>query len=258
VALSDLTADHRLEVMSSDVESARFGYRFGRCTIPTASPATPTDIARAIEDHDAEITVLRYPADRVTWFDHLARELGGHVLIHADTLVYWELAVGSGSPPAAIDGIGTTSPIDAEMIGTLTARVFEGYSNHYTANPLLSAMAAEAGYQEWAMRTPLQNALVLELDGSPVGIATTEPTAAHIEILLAGVVPEQRGRGLYQHLLRDVESRARQQALESVVISTQAHNTAVQRAWARYGFLPLAAFTTLHVIRASTWAPDRD
>lgn len=239
------------------MESARFGYRFGRCTIPSKSPATPADIARAIEDHDADITVLRYPADRATWFDHLARELGGHVLIHADTLVYWELEVGSGNPPVAIDAIGATSPIDAETIGNLITRVFEGYSNHYTANPLLSASAAAAGYREWAMGTPLQDALVLELDGSPVGIATTDPTATDIEILLAGVVPEHRGRGLYQHLLREVESRARQQSLKSVVISTQAHNTAVQRAWAHYGFLPFAAFTTLHVIRAATWAPDR-
>ncbi|HEX5695612.1 MAG TPA: hypothetical protein VFZ15_04465, partial [Acidimicrobiia bacterium] len=111
MALSDLTAEHGLEVVSSDVESARFGYRFGRCTIPSTSQATPAGIARAIEDHDADITVLRYPADRATWFDHLARELGRHVLIHADTLVYWELEVGSGNPPVAIDAIGVTSPI---------------------------------------------------------------------------------------------------------------------------------------------------
>lgn len=235
------------------MESARFGYRFGRCTVPIMSPATPTDIARAIEGHGAEITVIRYPADRVTWFDRLARELNGHVLIHADTLVYWELHVGSGHRPDRIEGIGISSPVDVETIGDLTTRAFDGYSNHYSANPLLSAPAAAAGYREWAMATPLRDVLVLLANGSPAGVATTNTSSEHIEILLAGLTREQRGRGLYPHLLGAVESRAAEGGLAKVVISTQAHNAVVQRAWARYGFLPLAAFTTLHVVRATTW-----
>jgi len=31
----------------------------------------------------------------------------------------------------------------------------------------------------------------------------------------------------------------------------------VQRAWARYGFLPLTSINTLHVIRAETWTANQ-
>ncbi|MEU4832515.1 GNAT family N-acetyltransferase [Streptosporangium sp. NPDC023615] len=70
------------------------------------------------------------------------------------------------------------------------------------------------------------------------------------EILLAGVVSRARGRGLYGHLLAAVEERVLARGGREVVISTQGHNTGVQRAWARYGFEPVHAFLTVHLIRS--------
>jgi ribosomal protein S18 acetylase RimI-like enzyme len=131
--------------------------------------------------------------------------------------------------------------------------VFADYANHYSANPLLSSEAAAAGYREWAMKTPLRDSLVLSVDGSPAGIATLDRTSDHVEILLAGVVPELRGRGMYPHLLQGVEDDAMSSDVERVVISTQAHNTVVQRAWARYGFVPLTTFITVHAVKRALW-----
>jgi ribosomal protein S18 acetylase RimI-like enzyme len=256
MSLTDFTTEHPVEVRSSEVETKRFGFSFGRCSVPISSGVKPAEIARAIESRDADITVLRYPADRVTWFDQLARELGNRVLIHADNLVYWGLAVGNGRQPDEIEGIHTAEPADSEMIGDLTTAIFDGYSGHYTANPLLSASAADAGYRDWAMRTPLRDAVMLYDGGSPIGMATTQPGPDHVEILLAGVIPTHQGIGRYHHLLQGVENRARHSSTSEVVISTQAHNIAVQRSWARYGFLPMISINTLHVIRADIWAAD--
>nr|BFE86349.1 hypothetical protein GCM10020093_089500 [Planobispora longispora] len=69
------------------------------------------------------------------------------------------------------------------------------------------------------------------------------------EILLAGVVPAAQGRGLYTHLLGAVEERALGRGSAEVVISTQEHNTRVQRAWTRYGFQPSHAVVTVHAVR---------
>jgi ribosomal protein S18 acetylase RimI-like enzyme len=257
MSLADFTTEHPVEVAPSEVESKRFGYSFGRCTVPIRSGVKPAEIARVIESRDADITVLRYPADRVTWFDQLTRELENRVLIHADNLVYWGLAVGTGRQPDPIEGLQTAEPADAEMIGDLTTTIFDGYSGHYTANPLLSAAAADAGYRDWAMRTPLSDTVVLNDGRSPIGMATTQPGPDHVEILLAGVIPTHQGIGRYQYLLQAVENRAQYLSKSEVVISTQAHNVTVQRSWARYGFLPTISIDTVHVVRADIWAADQ-
>lgn len=257
MALNDLTIDHPIEVAPSEVETNRFGYGIGRCTVPIGSTARPAEIARKIDRSDYDIVFLRYPANRVKWFGHLVRELQPYVLLHADTLVYWELTVGAGRPPTSDDDIATAPADDSAVTGDLTTRVFTGYVNHYSANPLLSAEAAAAGYREWAMRTPLGNSLVLSVNESPAGVATLDRTSDHVEILLAGVVPELRGRGMYPHLLHGVETDALSSGVERMVISTQAHNKGVQRAWARYGFLPMEAFTTVHVIDEDVWSAGK-
>lgn len=70
-----------------------------------------------------------------------------------------------------------------------------------------------------------------------------------VEILLAGVVPHAQGRGMYPHLLAAMEDWALDEGAEAVVISTQGHNTRVQRAWSRYGFEPVHSLVTAHLVR---------
>ncbi|WP_440064043.1 GNAT family N-acetyltransferase [Streptosporangium sp. OZ121] len=83
-----------------------------------------------------------------------------------------------------------------------------------------------------------------------LALATLADDADRTEILLAGVISRARGRGLYAHLLAAVEGRALARGAREVVISTQGHNTGVQRAWARYGFEPALTFLTVHLIRS--------
>lgn len=254
MSFSDLTEVRPLEIHDSEVESRRFGYRLARCTVAIASSTTPIDISQAIEAHGAEVTIIRYPAERAAWFARMTEHLSNHVVIYADTLIYWELKVGSGKPLETVPDVRTTTPSDLGTIGDLASRIFAGYVNHYSANPLLSAQAASDGYTQWAMTTHLQDAILLLEAATPVGLATFELTPEYLEILLAGVVPSVQGRGLYAHLLKGLESRARDAGLSRVVISTQVHNAKVQRAWARYGLEPLTSFNTIHAIRADVWA----
>ena len=79
-------------------------------------------------------------------------------------------------------------------------------------------------------------------------VATLEISEDFVEILLAGVGPPWQGRGVYSSLLWAVEDFAADRGLSSVYISTQAHNTRVQRSWARFGFTPVAAFETVHAM----------
>jgi ribosomal protein S18 acetylase RimI-like enzyme len=253
VPFADFTTEHAIEVAVSQAESSRFGLAIARCSVPLGSDAATDDVARAMEMHDADITIMRYPAERVEWLYLLTRCLADHVLLHADTLVYWVLSVGTGVGPSSVQGLAVSNAVDSTIIDQLTGRIFADYPNHYSANPLLSREAARAGYREWAAATPLDQALVLYEGESPIGLATTSMAPDYLEILLAGIVPEQRGRGRYPHLLSEVEKRAEQRSVPRVVISTQSQNVGVQRAWARFGFLPHSTFNTIHAIKRDLW-----
>jgi hypothetical protein len=54
-------------------------------------------------------------------------------------------------------------------------------------------------------------------------------------------------------MLRHVIARAGSLGKGSVVISTQASNTAVMRAWARVGMLPTISLNTLHVMKRESF-----
>jgi len=218
-----------------------------RAVVPLDALADADTVLALVGAATEDVVVLRYPADRVGLFAHLA---GRHHALLADTLVYWRLRTGAGRRPDAVPGlVGAVEPLDAADAAALVGEIFTGYGSHYLANPLFDADAALAGYREWATgsvaRTP---PVVLREDGDPVAIATVDLADDHLEIELAGVRPHAQGGGRYAHLLAAVEDVAAGAGLPEVVISTQGHNVNVQRAWARYGFEPVASFVTVHLM----------
>uniref|UniRef100_UPI0013B3D22B GNAT family N-acetyltransferase n=1 Tax=Nonomuraea lactucae TaxID=2249762 RepID=UPI0013B3D22B len=161
-----------------------------------------------------------------------------------------------GRAPAPAADLAVAAASDPATVERLVADIFSAYGSHYLANPLFDPAQALAGYQDWARRTAAgDGCLALEHrgEGGPrlLALATLEEDAARTEILLAGVVSECQGRGLYAHLLKAVEDRTRARGASEVVISTQGHNTRVQRAWARYGFEPVQTLLTAHLVRSS-------
>jgi ribosomal protein S18 acetylase RimI-like enzyme len=147
-------------------------------------------------------------------------------------------------------------------VDAVVAASFAGYGNHYLANPLLDPAAALAGYQEWARLTVSahpEDVLLLRRGGQVIGVATchASPEDDHLEILLAGLLPTAQGRGLYAHLLAGCATHARHRGLARLIISTQAHNVRVQRAWARAGLLPFGAVETVHCLHPGLLAAPR-
>ena len=241
------------EILVSEAETRRFGLSCARLQIaddPRAAAALPT-VLDVLGAADADLVVVRYPQRLVTWSAHLMGS--GRDLVHADTLSYWRLAVGSGRGDTAAGLVsGVESAPDGTEVQHFVGRVFADYANHYAADPLLDADAALAGYQEWATRSASTAGAVTVRDqasGELVALATIRTGDDHVEIELAGVQPAHQGRGVYAVLLAACERLADSAGAPHVVISTQAHNVGVQRAWARYGFEPVAAFTTVHALR---------
>ena len=126
----------------------------------------------------------------------------------------------------------------------------------FRSNPFFDPDRAAAGYVEWALsRVADENGLVLVLcrDNEPIGLATLADLGTELEIELAGLVSSAQGRGDYGSLLAGCLRTAARSGKGRVVISTQADNVRVQRAWIRAGFKPFAAVETVHLIAAARW-----
>lgn len=234
----------------STVDSRRFGRSIGRLSIAEQHTIDPSDIVSAFLASSLDILVLRYPAAHTSW--HARLHGCGLVALHADTLLYFEgetQPLDAGALPPGLTAKDARSP-DSMIVGSLTAEIFDGYTNHYTANPLLDGAAVVAGYEEWVIAhldASQQQVTVLLHDGHPIALAATTTTDS-MAIDLAGVAPADRGHGRYQALLRSVSARAHASGIGRITISTQAHNVAAMRAWSNLGWRPAVALETVHLI----------
>lgn len=254
-----------LALSDSPTESRRFGLSVGRVHVgPDVQIDASSELRDLLRAAPQDVLVVRYPADRLAFAPAVAGV--GRAVLPAGSLTYW------GGPSdqvrrAAADqpGLSVTSARAHAEDGTLgavldvvdevVAASFAGYGNHYVANPLLDDAGALAGYQEWArgrVTSAPDEVLLLQSNGSTVGVATCEADTGggDLEVLLAGLVPAAQGQGWYGPLLAACARVADERNLQRTIISTQVHNTRVQRAWARLGLLPFGAVETVHCVRS--------
>lgn len=253
-----------VEHRDSPAESARFGCRIGRLVVGAEArpgPALEDELRRQLEASDADLLICRWPGQ----FTSLAATAlaSGRVVLPADMLVYWEVPAArlAGIPTAPADGLSTLIPEEATgaaagLLEEVIVDSFRGYGNHYSANPLLDDDLALLGYVEWALRAFAESPgnVVLLLHGDePIGAATLTRDGDDMEIELAGLVAAHQAKGWYGHLLKAVGRHALSLGCTRVIISTQAHNVRVQRAWARAGFRPFGTVTTVHAMTPAYW-----
>jgi hypothetical protein len=238
-------------------DSNRFGVPMGRVVVGYETQwngGVAQQLAGALQ-RDEQILVVRYPAAMSGCPGVLAAS--GRSILAADNLVYWEgepeAVAKSCGPPVGGDVVGGDSVGGADL-DKVVAESFRGYVNHYSVNPMLPQDLALEGYVEWARQSPPDSIAVLCSDETPVGVATwvVDKQGGWVEILLAGLVPTARGRGMYSTLLGHVARRTAALAIPRMIISTQASNVRVQRAWVRAGLRPFATVATVHAVRSAS------
>jgi hypothetical protein len=214
------------------------------------------DVSTAVEASAADLVIVRYPTDCLP----LGRELADGAdrkMLSAGTLMYWEdrrTDVTSGTTLA----VHLSQPVDLREADALLADAFRDYRNHYSYNPQTPAHVTTTGYLQWA-RTRLESGdgtgIVLYDDsGRAIGLATVRSFETHKEVLeveLAGISVSAQAAGNYARLWGLVRAFADHAGVARILISTQVANVDVQRAWARLGLLPLAAYDTVHLSRRS-------
>lgn len=233
------------------LESARFGLVVARGSL--AAAPDPQELRAAVLQARLDLLVLRIDAGDGRQSSRLAQS--GLPCLHADTLVTWSCPLQQIEPAALrhqqLD-LRTASAADGLQLDTLMDGVFSAYANHYTANPLLSAAAALAGYREWArshIDQPDRLCWLSHEDGVVTGMACSRhDSATGIAVgVLHGIAPGHGRRGVYTDLIRATQWHYRKAGFQRLDISTQAANLAVQRVWAREGFRPERTEHTWHL-----------
>jgi GNAT superfamily N-acetyltransferase len=238
-------------IAESALESARFGLRVGRLSVGGRTDGIDAAAVGAlIERSDLDLVILRYPSEHLGIAADLAlRDL---VAWQADTLLYFEkshLVDGDATRPGY--RLRRLEPGDPALERAVR-EVFEGYGNHYAANPFLLAPVVLEGYVQWAhvsASSPTGAAFLLEDSlGNALGVCTLDLENEMAEIALAGVLPQARGRGVYRVLLSQMEDWLMAHGRHSVVISTQAGTRTPIRAWIDRGYQFVFALNTVHAM----------
>ncbi|WHZ19738.1 MAG: hypothetical protein OJF55_001887 [Rhodanobacteraceae bacterium] len=234
---------------AAPLESARFGLRVYRATLPDLDPDTLFEemVAKRVD-----LAIIRKPVRTPSGFHPI--ETRGLYPIHADTLVSYECPLSEYEPRAVLNPnlrIEEAQPQDRAGILALIQTVFAEYPNHYRANPLLSANAIVAGYAEWAL-SHLDGAdriaWVARIDGQIAALACSAfDRRGRCQGVLHGVHPDFSGRGIYTDLIRHTQHYFRERGYRKLAIQTQVGNLPVQRVWAREGFTFSEVYDTFHI-----------
>jgi hypothetical protein len=257
--LTDVSAHSAVRTDPSPRESARFGLRVERLNVKDGSPAAFEAVRDAVRVSEADVVIMRYPAECVGWFARL-RALGWDALI-ADSLVYWRLSVGRRPLPESRPGVWLAEVRDPVVVEKLVGEIFPVYDSHYLANPLFDAGLAMAGYREWscalAVKGQFSGLYMAERDEPElVAFMALQDEGPVTEFLLGGVAPWARGRRVHDRLLIELERRAVAMGATEVLTVTQSHNALIQKGWARQGYEPLRAFLTVHLVRKGLLPED--
>jgi len=241
-----------ITLADSALDSARFGLRVFR---GKGERLDDRAFFEALVDKRVDVAIVRTPAGGGKAWQRLSRF--GLQAIHADTLVYWSLAL----QDLAVRALRNTelefseaTAADREALAALVETTFDGYRSHYHANPLFDEARILAGYMEWATGyiggdAPGRTTWVARRNGTIVAFAccSFDDAGSDCEGVLYGVHPEHAGGGLYGDLIRYTQAQFKARGFRTMRVSTQVWNYAVQKVWAREGFVLAQAYDTWHV-----------
>lgn len=273
------------------LESRRFGLPISRLNLwvserdsnDLASSLHCAEIIDKFRESDSELLILRYPAHLVGWASRLLHE--DITLLPADTLVYYyQSIIDLDSPTRTAHGQNSADssdwyqrarPVtsdDLEYLTNFVRSTFRAYPSHYHANPLFSSSDQLEGYVEWTERVVgFNNHRVMWLvDESQAIVAffflridtvneerlvqtlQTDLGTTFAELVLGGIAPSARGRGIYPQIIAVSERVARENGAIGMTISTQIWNKPVQRTWTRRGYALIDSFHTVHLLKGET------
>jgi GNAT superfamily N-acetyltransferase len=234
----------------SPLESARFGLRVFRAEGDEIDGAA---LAGTLKSKHVDIAILRLPPQVLGSLQTLREhEL---IAIVADTRVTYDIALPAAIEPADESvRLVPALPSDVSRLQSLVRDVFAGYVTHYHANPLLRPDDILNGYVEWASSYVRAGragdiASLVESRGKIAGFSCCafDSDSGVATGVLNGIIPAERGRGVYRAMLRRMLHDFSSRGAIRFVTATQVQNLTVQRVWTNEGFVLRSAANTVHL-----------
>ena len=214
-----------------------------------------TIIIKDIINNSVDLAIIRVPVESIHNLYRLENLNIPYIV--TDTLLYYRVGLSNYQINSIvnkdIEFIECTEKEIAEL-RKLVSEIFQEYHNHYFSSPYLNRNDILEGYIEWAInyiRTVKKDRFVFLVKKQNNYIAFLTCSISFEknegEIVLNGVLSCESGNKIYSDMIRFIQSYMKNLGIKRIIISTQVHNYAVQKAWMREGFRMHSAYNTIHI-----------
>jgi acyl dehydratase len=232
----------------SDLESKRFKLNILRANVEEIEVK---ELRSRIFDNNIDVTILRISSSNIEMISRLdALEFE---YFQADTLVYHFVNLETYKPQSLKnqDLIFIKATIDdAVALERMVRVVFKDYTNHYSSNKFINTKDALNGYVQWVIKfldSKDKEVFIVYRNEEAIAFATCECLEDKAEGVLFGVIPDASGGGVYSDIIRFTQSYYKEKGMKIMSVSTQIQNLAVQKVWAREGFVLQDSVSTIHI-----------
>lgn len=230
-------------------ESRRFGISVRRYDLLGQEYDLMID---AIKSDSPELAILKIPTTRIDMITKLQSHFKNVVI--CSCMVVYERDNNRRGMPEKFTNPGfkfrESNSGDVDILNVMNESIFEGYRNHYTANPRLHEFNVIEAYKEWTLShvdNPPCRCFLGLIDDDPCAFCALKIDRPRAVIDLNGVVPKCRRRGVYDDLLKSVIMLLIVEGCSHVTIATQVENFIVQKVWISEGFFLAGSYFIVHI-----------
>ncbi len=238
------------ELKYSKLDSNRFGLVIYRSKIKVIDAPS---ILSQILLHNIDTAIIRIPTDQLSQI-HKLEKIAMPFMV-TDTLAYYEMDLTSYKevPPINSDlEFVVAKPSDHPAINRIVRETFGSYVNHYRMNPFFDNEHVTEGYQDWvrsyAENDPTRICWLVKREGKLVAFANFNyENEMKAKGILYGVKPSERGKGMFNDIMRYAKLYSIERGCEKIQVTTQIENLVVQAAWTKQGFSLDRTSNTIHI-----------
>ncbi len=239
----------------SPTESLRFKKNIFRKTIEISNQFEIDKLKKDLSNFRVDILFLRI--NTLLKYEQYKLTNIGYTTLHCDSLVYYKCSLFHNQKEDLKNKLNfiIVTKNNYEILAEIIPLIFHNYQNHYYSNPLLDKDDIVDGYIEWVIKSIIEfktdeiTWIVYNEFNEIVGFAkcSFNIKESSCEGILFGVLPNYSNGGIYTDLIRYTKNYFADLGIETMVVSTQLQNYAVQKIWAREKFHMYKSYDTYHI-----------
>ena len=232
----------------SELDTSLFGVVTARTNL--ASTGMLPEINAFCKKNHVKLLIARIPCSNIKTIHSMEAD-GFHLM---DTLIYLQNNIDSLISEPTSHGFSIQA-LDIRRIPDIiqvARESFTGYQGHYHVDPRLDPLLATEVYTSWAERcctdTLVANYVMTAMvEEKIVGFrAIRLNSSEQAEFVLAGVLPEMRGYGIYRSFVMEGLRWCKAAGVKQVLNSTIVTNKTVLNTCTQLGFQVIKSYHTFH------------